>query len=282
MNTHHRRWVRVCSAFFATVIVAGLAVAALAGQGPGGMSDAPSTRPSMTLAVPSTGPGAATPPPVRPDVRPTPPESEAITFTRVLPPELTEPVDAIRAYGDGEIRIEGNVDLRFSGAGTLWIDKASSMILTDLTTSATAKVDDGDMWRFENFYTGNVGLSGSNLKMRAQGKRLKVIGNGKGSLTVSGPMGTFRVTQAGRKQVSGIWTENGVTVEFETIPIAGGAVPTVRPGTLPSGLIPREPPKDVRTYQRPRLPSEHESVSTGALVATPSLADTGATSITNP
>lgn len=240
MNRHRRRLQWVSMTALPVILIAGLIIPVLGGQSP------TVDRNAISLA-----------PPIRPDVSRTPPASTS--YVRQLSPDAKIPAHALRVFGNGEVEIEGAVDMRFSGECTLWIDQATSMIIDPATTGTL--IPERDFRRFVNF-KGTVGLKGNNVKMKAQGQKLMIIGNGKGKVTMAGESGMFRLTQAGRKQVSGVWTEAGTSVDFETIttrPVADGML------YGPSGIIPMAPPSDARQYERAQLPSEHDTVATGAL-----------------
>ena len=71
-----------------------------------------------------------TPPPVRPMLRPIPKLQGPVTYVGMLPKNLDVAVPAIKAFGDGDIELQGRARLRISGEGTLWVDKASSVSLS--------------------------------------------------------------------------------------------------------------------------------------------------------
>lgn len=234
----------------------------------GGAESLPATTPtvsavSRTTSAPvvppalvgSTRVGPAEPPPVRPLIRPTPQGGSAVTFSGVIPRDAKVTIPALTLFGKGEIEISGDLQVRFSGDGSLWVDSASSTTLDPLTTGTKSRQDEG--WAWEQF-RGTVRITGSSVRLKAKGDRLSVTSEGQGKVQMRGE-GMFRITQAGDKLVSGVWTPAGVTEEFATV-TTQPAAQVLRPGAVrpPSpvyGVVPdvAPPPK---AFHRKSLPSE--------------------------
>jgi hypothetical protein len=165
-------------------------------------------------------------------------------------------IPALIATGKGEIEIKGEAAVRLSGDGTLWVDNASSATLDPATTGTKTREDNG--WGWAGF-RGTARVSGSPAHLKMKGDRLMVQAEGRGAVTLRGDSGIFRLTQASRQLVSGVWDPAGITKDFATLEAesATGTIRTtrVRPGASPTSIIPAVPPPG-RVYTRPKLPSE--------------------------
>lgn len=203
------------------------------------------------------------PPSVRPRLRPTPPPGPE-TFRGVLPEDIGVSLPALWCLGTGEVAIEGDVSVRLSGEGSLWVSQGSSVTL-DLATTYTKKSEKGG-WTYDNF-RGTARINGPSVRLVIKGNLLYITAEGKGKATFTG-QGTFRVTQTGRQLVSGLWQKTGITEQFEQVAVKA-ATPQTRPlgGRRikpPAGLLPPAPPSDAKVYPpRKRLPSD--SLTTGAV-----------------
>jgi len=202
------------------------------------------------------------PPPVRPQIRPTPADGP-VTLSGKVPRNIKVTRPALYLSGKGEIEVTGDVALRFSGDGSLWVDKASSVTLDAKTTGTKTAQDDGLNW---DRFRGTARVGGSSVRLKAKGERLMVTADGQGSVTMRGE-GQFFVMQKGEQLVSGVWSQAGMTHEFARVTTAGTVgmpFPILgRGGLTPYGFLPEVPPP-VRVYERKKLPSEKPTMGTAA------------------
>jgi hypothetical protein len=216
--------------------------------------------------------GSPQPPPVRPEIRPMPALEGSLTYVGQLPKTGAISIPALRAYGKGEIEIKGETKVRLSGDGVLWVDKGSSVTLDPATTGT--KTADSNGWSWAGF-RGVARVSGSPVNLRIKGDRLMVAADGRGTVTMRGDKGIFRLTQAQGQLVSGVWDPAGMTKDFAQVAakaeVEGSTRPLpitrVKPGASPAGIIPAVPPP-ARVYPRPLLPSERGTTATPSVAAT--------------
>lgn len=181
---------------------------------------------------------------------------------------VRDTVAPLTAFGKGEIDVSGNADVRFSGEGSLWVDKSSSVTLDRGTTFTKTVEADGTKWQP---FRGTARVSGSPMHLRATGDRLTVFAFGEGKVTVKGENGILRLTKPGGQVVSRLWEANSVTEDFAK----AEAKPTTGPirsqrgiyGLEEKGMIPQVPPPVTITPRR-RLPSEGGTTGTAPGAAT--------------
>jgi len=212
--------------------------------------------------------GSPEPPPVRPLLRPTPASGGPVTLAGKVPEDVKVTIPALSAYGKGDIEITGDMKLRFSGDGSLWVDKASSVSLDPATTGTKTIQDDG--WSWDRF-RGTARVAGSSLRLKAKGERLVVYGEGQGTISLRGE-GMFRIMQAGGKLVSGVWNQAGVTQDFAKVAIESttGTVqlPIGKSSLPPHGILPDSPPP-LKVIPRKSLPSEAPPTGAAPTLAPP-------------
>jgi hypothetical protein len=194
----------------------------------------------------------------------TPPaEDPVVTYKAALPADGKVARPALEAFGKGEIELQVNGTVRFSGDGTVWVDPASSVTLDSLTSASKQATADGIV--FERF-AGRARVLGKSVRLRAKGERLRAVVEGSGSVTLRG-MGMFSLTDAEGTLVSGIWDAAGVTERFSQVGPAGGPgrlKPLApKPGSAGVGLLPDTPPP-AKVYEPTKLPSEGGSVPPSA------------------
>jgi hypothetical protein len=179
-----------------------------------------------------------------------------VTYIGQLSKKSSVALPALTATGKGEIEIKGEAAVRLSGDGMLWVDKASSVTLDPATTGTKTSENDGWTW---TGFRGTARVMGSSVSLRLKGDRLRVLAFGRGTVTLRGDSGMFRLTQAGGQLVSGVWDPAGVTKDFATVELKGSGSTIqpmrMKPGASPAGIIPASPPP-ARVYPRPLLPSE--------------------------
>lgn len=271
MKARRKQAMNIVSVVVGVATVGALVVPAHGGAMP------PPTAVSAPTTVPIVAPVSvdlqedlAKPPAIGPIPRPIPAARSALTYVGELPADLIVPPPALRVSGNGELEIHGTAAVRFSGNGTLWIDKVSSVTLAPDTTGTKTALNDG--WNYEGF-SGTAWIVGTSLRLRAKGKRLFIVVDGRGTVTLRGGEGTFRLTQAGRREVSGIWDESGVTQEFEKIETEATTETVKRTkdnryGLAVFGLLPATRPP-VKVYPVPLLPSERRTAPATSVATTP-------------
>jgi len=253
MIRQQRRWPWLGAMFAAACMLAGAVTPAAAAEAnPAPRKTPKAVIPDVPAELLGHKPGPVGPPPTRPVIRPTPSVNGTVTFTGTVRSGVNTQIPPLRLFGPkGTVEIQGDITVRLSGQGTLWVDGDSSISLDSATTGT--KVSEGAGVRYEKF-SGTARVSGNAANVKFVGQQIFAIGGGAGKFTASGE-GSFLTIQSGRL-VSGIWNQEGVTQEFN-----GARFQTVKASgeltTSPLQIIPDAPPRaNVRTYAPPRLPSE--------------------------
>lgn len=197
-------------------------------------------------------------------------------YVRSLPKDKAD-YPALHASGKGDIEISGEGVARFSGDGTLWVDKSCSFSL-DAATTYTKKADNTG-WTLDQF-RGTARITGDKLHLRGKGDRLMVTAEGRGTVTLGGEGGMFILIKDGNKLVSGIWDQKGVKEDFaKTGAEKTSKLPGVKSELGAVGVIPAIAPQ-MKVYKRRQLPSEGGqstmAATTGTAAATPPTTGTAA------
>ncbi len=154
------------------------------------------------------------PPPVRPDFRTAPPSEGTVTFLGKLPKDTKISIPPFRAFGKGEIELQGEGTADVSGEGMLWTDTASSVALDAATTFTRTAQGDGILL---DKFRGTARVSGSPFHLRLKGDRLRVMAAGKGKATMTGDLGMYTAIDSGGQLVSGVWKGSPVTQTFAPV-----------------------------------------------------------------
>jgi len=270
MRNHRAQW--ILSGVFGLMILGVLAgptwaadststvpvapVAALPVVSPQAVGTTIPVAPSVLIGLPD---GPPQPPPVRPVFKATPPPEGAVTYVGLVPKDTRVGIPALWAFGRGEIRIQGDCSVQFSGEGMLWADKGTSVVLDPATTFTKSLQRDGVQW---DKFRGTTRMTGSPLNVEIKGDRLMVTANGSGKVTLGGEGGMFRLLHTGGELISGVWDQKGVTEEFAKAEKGGVQKPSPKRGAKYNigggGLLPAIPPPVKVVTPRP-LPT----VSTG-------------------